>query len=114
MAPAEVKHVGGYIGNFHVTVENRPRYVDAGRCNGCGACSKVCPIEVPNEFEANIAPRKAIGVPHGQAVPGAVEPRVAGLVPAVAVVERQDLVADDADPGREVLDVALRCVLQRG
>jgi heterodisulfide reductase subunit A2 len=69
MAPAEVKKVDGYIGNFRVTVESRPRYVDAGRCNGCGACAKVCPIEIPNDFEANIAPRKAIGVPHGQAVP---------------------------------------------
>ena len=29
----------------------------------------VCPIEVPNEFELDLAPRKAIDVPHGQAVP---------------------------------------------
>ena len=39
------------------------------RCNGCGACSPVCPIEIPNEFEEGIAPRKAIYIPHAQAVP---------------------------------------------
>jgi len=69
LAPAEVRKVGGYIGNFHVTVEQKPRYVDPGRCNGCGACAKVCPIEVPNPFEVGLAPRKAIDVLHGQAVP---------------------------------------------
>ncbi len=69
LAPATVENVDGYIGNFSVRVAQEPRYVDPGRCNGCGACAKVCPIEVPNPFEANVAPRKAIGVPHGQAVP---------------------------------------------
>ncbi len=66
---SEVKRVEGFIGNFKVLIEQKPRYVMADRCNGCGQCSPKCPIEVPNEFEEGIAPRKAIYIPHSQAVP---------------------------------------------
>ena len=69
MSYTEVKRVEGFIGNFKVLVEEKPRYVNMDRCNGCGACSPVCPIEIPNEFEEGIAPRKAIYIPHAQAVP---------------------------------------------
>jgi heterodisulfide reductase subunit A len=50
-------------------VTKKPRYVREDRCNGCGECATACPVEVPNEFELNLAPRKVIDVPHGQAVP---------------------------------------------
>jgi heterodisulfide reductase subunit A len=66
---SEIKKVEGYIGNFHVTVEKKPRYVDEELCNGCGECSKVCPIEVPNSYEEGLGPRKAISVPFPQAIP---------------------------------------------
>jgi len=66
---AEVQRVGGYIGNFKVKVLQKPRYVLEDRCNGCGLCVPVCPIEVPNEFEEGIAPRKAIYIPQPQSVP---------------------------------------------
>lgn len=66
---AHVERVDGYIGNFRVEVVQKPRYVIAERCTGDGECAVACPIEVPNEFELSLAPRKAIDVPHGQAVP---------------------------------------------
>lgn len=66
---SEVQEVSGYIGNFHVKIEKKPRYVKEDRCTGCGLCSDVCPIEVPNEFEEGMGPRKAIYVPMAQAVP---------------------------------------------
>ncbi len=66
---SEVREVNGYIGNFQVTVERKPRYVLLDRCTGCGLCAEVCPIDVPNEFEEGLGPRKAIYVPMAQAVP---------------------------------------------
>jgi heterodisulfide reductase subunit A len=48
LAYSEVERVDGYIGNFRALVTKKPRYVLEDRCNGCGACAKVCPIEVPN------------------------------------------------------------------
>jgi heterodisulfide reductase subunit A len=70
MSYSEVKEVEGYIGNFKVKVERKPRYVLEDLCTGCGLCSEVCPISVPNfEFEEGLGPRKAIYVPLVQAVP---------------------------------------------
>ncbi len=66
---SEVREVNGYIGNFEVRVERKPRYVLLDRCTGCGLCVDVCPIDIPNEFEEGLGPRKAIYVPMAQAVP---------------------------------------------
>jgi heterodisulfide reductase subunit A len=69
MAYSEVERVDGYIGNFRVQVTQKARYVIQERCTGCGECAEVCPIEAPNWFDVDIAPHKAIDVPHGQSVP---------------------------------------------
>jgi heterodisulfide reductase subunit A len=66
---SEVTDIDGYVGNFRIRVHEKPRFVSRKLCNGCGECSKVCPIEVPNEFDANLIPRKAIYIPFAQAVP---------------------------------------------
>ncbi|HML05428.1 MAG TPA: CoB--CoM heterodisulfide reductase iron-sulfur subunit A family protein, partial [Methanobacterium sp.] len=69
MAYSEVKDVEGYIGNFKVTVEKKPRYVDENDCVGCGSCVDVCPIEIPNYFDEGIGMVKAAYIPFPQAVP---------------------------------------------
>lgn len=66
---AEVKDVKGIIGNFEVTIEQKPRYVIPERCTGCGDCMDVCPVVVPNEFDQGLGARKAIYFPFPQAVP---------------------------------------------
>lgn len=69
MSYSEVKSVSGVIGDFAVTVEHRPRYVNEIRCNGCGVCMDVCPVYAPNEFDCSLGPRKAVYKPFAQAVP---------------------------------------------
>jgi heterodisulfide reductase subunit A len=65
----EVERVEGFVGNFQVQLREKSRHVIADRCNGCGECAQACPIEVPNYFEMNLSPRKAIYVPMSQSVP---------------------------------------------
>ena len=66
---AEVKEVDGYIGNFTVKVEKKPRYVHEDLCTGCGSCSEVCPIEIPNYYDMGIGMVPAAFIPFPQAVP---------------------------------------------
>lgn len=66
---SEVEEVRGFVGNFKVKVKQKPRYVIPEKCNGCGDCVDVCPIEVPNSFDEGVTTRKAIYVPFAQAVP---------------------------------------------
>ncbi|MEM3695255.1 MAG: CoB-CoM heterodisulfide reductase HdrA2 [Candidatus Bathyarchaeia archaeon] len=65
---SEVVDVKGYIGNFHVKILKKPRYVTKD-CSACGECAKVCPVTAPNEFDAGLAMRHAIYTPFAQAVP---------------------------------------------
>ncbi len=80
MTYTEVEEVDGYIGNFDVTLRKKARGVltteeaeargfVGGGCNGCGDCTEVCPVIKGNEFEFEMAPRKAIYIYHPQVVP---------------------------------------------
>ncbi len=68
---SEVQEVQGYVGNFTVKVERRPRYVIEDKCTSCDDCVEVCPVNVPDEFNAGLSWRKAIYIPFAQAVPNA-------------------------------------------
>ena len=65
---SEVKEVSGYVGNYNITVEMKPRYINED-CNGCGACAEVCPVYTSNFFDEYLGARKAIDIAFGQAVP---------------------------------------------
>ncbi len=69
MTYSEVQEVNGYVGNFKVKVLRKAKSVDHEKCTGCGVCTQKCPVKAPNEFELNMAPRKAIYTPFPQAVP---------------------------------------------
>ena len=69
LAYSEVEEVSGSVGNFKVKVRRKARYVDEGKCIGCGVCEQKCPWKVPSEFEAGLGHRKAIYIPFAQAIP---------------------------------------------
>ncbi len=69
MTCARVVSVSGKPGEFQVTIRKMPRYIDEEKCNGCGDCISICPVEVYNRFDAGLGVRKAIYKPHNQAVP---------------------------------------------
>ncbi len=75
---SEVTEVGGFVGNFEVTIKKRARYVKEELCTGCGACTEKCPQKkVPNEFNLGMDNRRAIYIPFAQAVPkvATIDPR---------------------------------------
>ena len=67
---AEVETVKGFVGNFHVTIRKKARFVDEDKCTGCGLFTEKCPQKkVPNEFNLGLDTRRAIYIPFAQAVP---------------------------------------------
>lgn len=65
---SEVIAVEGGAGSFKAKIRIRPRFVSP-KCNLCGKCVKVCPIEVANEYEYGLGKRKAIYLPYEGAFP---------------------------------------------
>ena len=66
---SEVKGIDGEPGNFQVTVEQRPRFIDSAKCIACGICAQKCPKKVRDEFNQGLGDRKSAYVLYPQAVP---------------------------------------------
>jgi len=65
----ELVSIEGEPGQFQVTLKEHPNWVNSDLCTGCGECVNVCPIEVPDEFNAGLGSRKAIYLPVPHAIP---------------------------------------------
>ena len=121
---SQVVQVEGEAGDFTVTVRRRPRFVREDRCNGCGRCAEVCPVERPDPYEGALWPQKAIYAPPPRAVPNAwvIDPEACtrcgacvGACPRDAVdlempetVETLHVGAIVASPGFEPFDPRLK------
>lgn len=66
---SQVTACSGHAGNFKVTINRKPRYVNEKDCKGCGDCATVCPVVLPSEFDLGLAKRKAAYRPFPQSVP---------------------------------------------
>lgn len=66
----EVIDVEGYVGSFKVKVLQKPKLVDWSKCDNCGQCLPVCPVQVPAEFERGLSQRGAIYRSYPESVPG--------------------------------------------
>lgn len=42
---ADIESIRGKAGDFEVTINKRPRYVDEEKCTGCGSCVTHCPVQ---------------------------------------------------------------------
>ena len=66
---SQVKAVQGKPGHFTVTLEKEARYIDPAKCTGCGDCAEVCPVTMPDTFNAGLAEWKAAYRLYPQAIP---------------------------------------------
>jgi len=65
---AEVTRISGGAGEFQVTLELKPRYVN-DRCTACDACAQACPHERVNDFNYGLDKTKAAYLPFDMAFP---------------------------------------------
>ena len=56
-------------GGFQATVRQKATYVDPAACTGCQDCERVCTVAVPDQFNADLVPRRAAYLAFPQAVP---------------------------------------------
>ncbi|MBW2198432.1 MAG: FAD-dependent oxidoreductase, partial [Deltaproteobacteria bacterium] len=47
------------------------RFIDLSKCTSCGECIKVCPVDLPNEYDEGLSDKKAAYKKYAQAIPGA-------------------------------------------
>ncbi len=65
----EVREVEKKGAGFSVRLLRKPRYIVEDKCVGCGLCELACSIDVPHEFDYGLGARRAIYIPHGNAIP---------------------------------------------
>ena len=65
---AEVESIAGEEGNFDVTIQLNPRYVNE-KCTACGKCAEACALEIENPFNYGMDKIKAAYLPHDMAFP---------------------------------------------
>ncbi len=71
MTNSELLSLDGDAGHFNARVKKIARYVDLAKCTSCNECTKVCPVELPNEYDEGLSVKKAAHKKYAQAIPGA-------------------------------------------
>jgi len=56
-------------GGFRARIRRKARYVDEVACTGCQQCEMACTVAVPDQFNADMIPRRAAYIAFPQAVP---------------------------------------------
>jgi len=116
---ADVVKLDGEAGSFEVTVQVRPRGVDASKCTGCGDCWQHCPVRNIPDQTGSFQPRLPLDdqdsdrleetLARHQDEPGALMPILQGINNACGYLPRlmlEHLAVRLGIPPAEVLRVA--------
>ncbi len=107
---SEVEEVSGFVGNFNVKIRKKARYIK-NDCNGCGACTEVCPVYGYDEFNEGLNPRKAIYSSFAQAVPSLVQIDMDRCIKCELCKGACELEAIDFDQKDEILEVIVGSII---
>ena len=109
---ASVAGVTGARGNYAVTVNTTPRYVNA-KCTACGDCAAAGETEVPNPFNYGLDTVKAAYLPHEHAFPMryVIAPEVIGTPEADAIKAACTYGAIDLDETGTTFELAAGAII---
>ena len=69
MCDTTLDHIEGEAGDYTLRLRQRNQWVNPDLCTGCGACTEVCPVVVPDRFNEGMSTQKAIDLPLPHATP---------------------------------------------
>jgi quinone-modifying oxidoreductase subunit QmoA len=106
MTLTEVVKIEGGRGDYAVTLQISPRYVNEN-CTACGACAEVVTAQVSNPWDYNLSRMKAAYLPHALAYPQryVLDPSVLGTEDAARAKQACKYGAIDLDMKEERLVV---------
>jgi heterodisulfide reductase subunit A len=107
---SEIEDVSGFVGNFNVKIRKKARYV-TDDCNGCGACTEVCPAYGYDEFNEGLNSRRAIYVSFAQAVPSMAQIDMTKCIKCGLCQTTCELNAIDFDQKDEILDFTVGSII---
>ena len=103
---AQVVQITGQAGDYSLTVEIKPRYVNEN-CTACGECGQAVKTEFDDEFNYGLAKRKGAYLPHNMAYPQryVIDERIIGTDDAKAACQACRYEAIDLDMPQERIEL---------
>ena len=97
--------------NFREKLKRNPRFVNEDKFTGCGACTEVCPIYIPNYFDENLSARKCIDIAFAQAVPAISDIERNSCIECFACVDACDTEAIDFSQQEKILELEVGTII---
>jgi len=109
---AEVSNVAGEAGNYTVSVNIQPRYINE-KCTACGDCAKDIEAEFDDEYNYGLKKRKGVYLSHKMAFPQryVIDPRVIGTADADKAKAACKVGAVDLDMKAETVELKVGAII---
>jgi quinone-modifying oxidoreductase subunit QmoA len=109
---AEVQKIDGAPGNYTVTVELNPRFVNEN-CTCCGDCAAACKVEIKNDFNFGMDTIKGAYLPHEMALPAryTISPQIIGTEDAKRCFEACKYNAVDLEMKAKSIDLNVGAIV---